>query len=54
MGYLTGYKYEGGYRVWIPRIGVKEVRDVTFYEGTMPVLPDPPLRSKRDRVQVEH
>ena len=38
MGYLMGYKYEGGYRVWIPRIGVKEVRDVTFYEGTVPVL----------------
>ena len=22
---LMGYKYEGAYRVWIPRIGVKEV-----------------------------
>ena len=40
MGYLLGYKYEGGYRVWIPRIGVREVRDVVFYEGTAPTLPD--------------
>ena len=40
MGYLMGYKYDGGYRVWIPRIGVREVRDITFYEGTVPVLPD--------------
>ena len=40
MGYPMGDKYEGAYRVWIPRIGVKEVRDVTFFEGTAPVLPD--------------
>ena len=40
MGYLMGYKYEGAYCVWIPRIGVKEVRDATFFEGTAPVLPD--------------
>ena len=40
MGYLLGYKYEGGYRVWIPNQGVKEVRDVTFYEDTAPVEPD--------------
>src|SRR5258706_5719515 len=40
MGYLLGYKYEGGYRVWMPRIGVREVRDVVFYEGTAPALPD--------------
>ena len=39
MGYLMGYKYEGVYRVWILRIGVKEVRDVAFFEGTAPVLP---------------
>jgi hypothetical protein len=37
MGYLMGYKYEGSYRMWIPRIGVKEVRDITFYDGTAPV-----------------
>ena len=36
MGYLMGTNY----RVWVPRIGVKEVRDVTFFEGTAPVLPD--------------
>ena len=40
MGYLMGYTYDGGYCVWIPCIGVREVRDVTFYEGTVPVLPD--------------
>ena len=38
LGYLLGL--QGGYRVWIPRIGVRECRDVTFYEGTAPVLPD--------------
>ena len=40
MGYLMGYKYDSGYRVWIPHIGVREVRDVTFYKGTVPVLPN--------------
>ena len=40
MGYLLGYKYEGGYRVWMPRISVREVRDVVFYEGTVPTLPN--------------
>jgi hypothetical protein len=40
MGYLMGYKYKGAYHVWIPCIGVKEVRDVTFLEGAAPVLPD--------------
>ena len=40
MGYLMGYQYEGAYHVWIPRSGVKEVRDVTFFEGTSPALPD--------------
>jgi len=40
MGYLLGYKYEGGYRVWIPNQGVKEARDVTFYEDAAPVLPE--------------
>ena len=38
--YLMGYKYDSGYRVWNPRIGVREVRDVTFYKGTVPVLPN--------------
>ena len=55
-GYLTGYKYEGGYRVWALRIGVKEVRDVTFYEGTVLVLPGngSTAEVQRDRVQVVH
>ena len=40
MGYLLGYKYEGAYRVWIPNQGVKEARDVTFYENAAPILPE--------------
>ena len=40
MGYLKGYKDEVDYHVWIPRIGEKEVRDITFFEGTEPVLLD--------------
>jgi len=37
--YLLGYKYEGGYRVWIPKLGVQETRDVVFYEGEAPMTP---------------
>jgi len=37
--YLLGYKYEGGYRVWIPKLGVQETRDVVFYEGEVPMTP---------------
>ena len=52
------YKYEGGYRVWILRVGIREVRDVTIYEGSVPVLPDHDHGSttevQRDRVQVVH
>ena len=40
MGYLLGYKYDGAYRVWIPKKGVRESRDITFYENGAPVLPD--------------
>ena len=32
MGYLFEYKYDGAYRIWTPSIGVKESRDVVFYE----------------------
>ena len=39
MGYLLGYMYEQGYRVWIPKLGVREARDVTFYEDTAPIAP---------------
>jgi len=39
MGYLLGYKYKGGYRVWIPKLGVQETRDVVFYEGEAPMMP---------------
>jgi len=39
MGYLLGYKYEGSYRVWIPKLGVQETRDVVFYEGEAPMMP---------------
>jgi len=37
--YLLGYKYEGGYQVWIPKLGVQETRDVVFYEGEAPMTP---------------
>ena len=40
MGYLLGYKYEKGYRVWIPKVGVREAWDVTFYEDTAPIAPE--------------
>jgi hypothetical protein len=47
-------KYEGGYRVWIPRIGVRETRDVTFYEESAPVLPDhgSVVEVQRERGQI--
>jgi len=35
--YLLGYKYEGGDRVRIPKLGVQETRDVVFYEGEAPM-----------------
>jgi len=37
--YLLGYKYEGGDRVQIPKLGVQETRDVVFYEGKAPMTP---------------
>jgi len=37
--YLLGYKYKGGYQVWIPKLGVQETRDVVFYEGEAPMTP---------------
>ena len=53
-GYQMGHKYDGGYHVWIPCIGVKEVRDITFYEGTAPVLPNhgSAIEVQHNRVQV--
>jgi len=45
MGYLMGFKHEGGCRVWIPRIGVIESRYVTSHEGIVPMLPDTSRRS---------
>jgi len=39
MGYLLGYKYKGSYRVWIPKLGVQETRDIVFYEGKVPMMP---------------
>jgi len=54
MGYLLGYKYEGGYRVWIPKLGVRETRDVVFYEGEAPMTPvdGGTIESRREEVQV--
>ena len=36
MGYLLGYRHGSGYRVWIPRVGIRESSDVVFNEGTAP------------------
>ena len=36
----NGVQVRGWLSVWIPRIGVRESRDVTPYEGTASVLPD--------------
>jgi hypothetical protein len=35
MGYLLGFKYEGAYRVWIRKIGIRETRDITFDEDAL-------------------
>ena len=40
MRYLKGYKYKVNYHIWIPRIGVKEVKFITFFEVTVPALPN--------------
>src|SRR5258708_3021480 len=40
MGYTLRYKYNGAYWVWILKMGVKEIRDVTFYKGEALILPD--------------
>jgi len=37
--YLLGYKYEGGDRVRIPKLGVQETREVVFYKGKAPMMP---------------
>jgi len=39
VGYLLGYKSEGSYWVWIPKLGVQETRDIVFYEGEAPMTP---------------
>jgi hypothetical protein len=51
---MVEHKYDGGYRVWIPRIGVRESRDVTFFEGSTPVLLDhgSAIEIQCERVQV--
>jgi hypothetical protein len=40
MGYLLGYKYDGAYCVWIPKLGIRESRNVTFYNNTTPTPPE--------------
>jgi len=53
MGYMLGYKYDGVYRVWIPKMGVRETRDVVFYEGEAPMTPvDGATVEDRREVQV--
>jgi hypothetical protein len=39
-GAMVEHAYEGGYRVWIPRIGVRGSRDIIFFEGSAPLLLD--------------
>ena len=39
MGYLKGFKYKVNYHGCIPHIGVKEIRDVTFFKGQCPGCP---------------
>ena len=48
--YLMGYKYEGGYRFWIPRIGY------LFTKGLCPCYPTmgPPPRSNATRQSPSH
>jgi hypothetical protein len=41
MGNLLGFKYEGVYKVWVPKIGIK---DNTFYED------GPPAPAMHDKV----
>ena len=40
MRYLIGYNYEGACRLWIPKMGIKEARDVVLYDKHSPVLPE--------------
>ena len=47
MGPLLGYRYEGGYTVLVPEIIVREVLDVTFYEGA------PRIMAEQDDLAVE-
>ena len=49
---LLGCKYDGVYRIWVPRIGVRKNRDVVFYEGMAPALPDDKRGDGASRVQV--
>jgi len=52
--YLLGYKYEGGYQVWIPKLGVQETRDDVFYKGKAPMMlvDGRTIKSRRGGVQV--
>ena len=51
---VMGYKYDGSYRVWIPHIGVRESRDVAFYEGSAPVLRRSNPRCELDTQPLNH
>jgi hypothetical protein len=31
MGYLLGYKYDGEYRIWIPKWGARKTRDIALF-----------------------
>ena len=53
MSYLMGYQDECAFRIWIPHSGVKEVRDVTFFKGTAPALPDHGLIKEVQPIRVQ-
>ena len=53
VSYLMGYQDEYAFCIWIPRSGVKEVRDVTFFEGTAPALPNHGLIKEVQPIRVQ-
>ena len=52
MGYLLAkIFFEGGSLVWIPKIGIRESGDVTFYAGQAFALPDDDLATEAGEVE---
>ena len=52
MGYLLAkFFFEGSSSVWIPKIGIRESGDVTFYAGRAFALPDNGLAAEAGEVE---